>query len=40
MMMKLLTQLVWLERLKKERGTMACKMTRVRRMMSLGMALP
>jgi hypothetical protein len=36
----LLTQPIWPGRLKEERGTMACRMTWVHQMMSLGMALP
>jgi hypothetical protein len=38
-MRKLLAQPIWPGRLKEERGTTACKMTQVHRMMSLGMVL-
>jgi hypothetical protein len=37
---KSLVQPIWPGRLKEERGTMACSMTRVRWMTSLGMAFP
>jgi hypothetical protein len=34
------TQPIWLERLKEERVTTACRMTEVHQKMCLGMALP